>query len=130
MIWEGSSGVVVKGFKNHKPNRLVVLKCINKDILLNQEKDPELRALKNRLHLTEVTLMMNCDNPNILKCLDLLENEKYRVVVLEYCDGGSLYDLIKRESKLPEEKAIGILAQILFGFAVKYRLLRLFIRRR
>jgi len=42
----------------------------------------------------EVTIMKNCDHPNIIKVYDLYENVLHFYIVMELCTGGELYERV------------------------------------
>ena len=64
-------------------------------------------------------MMRICNSPNLVKCYDVYENEELKLMMLEYCNGGSLQDYIDRKTRLSEKEAILIFKQILNGIAVE-----------
>ena len=63
--------------------------------------------------------MRRCDNDHIIKCEGVFENGMYKILVLEFCEGGDLFNEISREGRFHEKKAVEVLEQLLFGFAVR-----------
>ena len=59
----------------------------------------------------EAETLRKLDHPNIVKFLDTFEYESQYVIVMEYLVGGSLHDLIKKES-IPVEHARGITLEL------------------
>ena len=54
----------------------------------------------------EIEVLKMCQHPNIIKMLDVFENLDFFYIVLEYLEGGDLFDYLKkREFKTPELKA-------------------------
>jgi len=47
--------------------------------------------------------------PYINKIYDCIETDAYFFIVLEFCEGGTLLDVLSKKKKLPEEEAIFIL---------------------
>lgn len=63
-------------------------------------------------------MMRICNSPNLVKCYDVYENEELKLMMVEYCNGGSLQDYIDRKGRISEKEAILIFKQILNGIAV------------
>src|SRR6476660_5842200 len=59
----------------------------------------------------EAETLRKLDHPNIVKFLDTFEREGQYVIVMEYLAGGSLHDLLKKES-MPVELARAITLEI------------------
>ena len=59
--------------------------------------------------LLEAEILMNICHINIVSCLDLYQNTDYIHIVMEYCQGKTLFDLVEHHSRIPEN-----LARILF----------------
>lgn len=74
-------------------------------------------------------MMRICNSPNLVKCYDVYENEELKLMMLEYCNGGSLQDYIDRKGRITEKEAILIFKQILNGIAVNVDLVRNCIQR-
>ena len=66
----------------------------------------------------EITLMQECQNPFIVKYYETHEDNDHIFIRMEYCDNGSLFDLILRKGPLPEH--IGLVLFTELCFAVKY----------
>lgn len=59
-----------------------------------------------------------CDSPHVIKCYDIVENNKYKIFVLEYCNRGTLHDELKKKKAYPVNDALAILKQIILGLSV------------
>lgn len=59
--------------------------------------------------LLEAEILMKICHINIVSCLDLYQNTDYIHIVMEYCQGKTLFDLVEQKSRIPEN-----LARILF----------------
>lgn len=46
--------------------------------------------------------MTACNSPNLVKCLDVYENADLKIIVTEYCNGGTLFDFIEQKKRVPE----------------------------
>jgi len=57
-----------------------------------------------------------CQHQNIIKLIDLFENNESYFIVLEYLPGKDLFDYIaKRKFQLPEERVKHLILQIIQG---------------
>lgn len=68
--------------------------------------------------------MARLDSPHIAKCFDIYQNNDLKIIVMEYCGQGTLYDAVFRKGKISEEEAVGYLKQMIMGLAVKKLLFR------
>src|SRR5689334_14037128 len=60
-----------------------------------------------------------CQHPNIIKLVDLFENQDYFYIILEYMQGKDLYDyLLKRNFRITEVRAKELDLQL--GESIKY----------
>ena len=74
----------------------IAIKVINKT-----KMDPEdLESLKN-----EVKIMQQVDHPNIVKLIDVFEDEGHWCLVMEYMEGGELFDQILQKERFSEAEA-------------------------
>lgn len=46
--------------------------------------------------------MQKCNSENLIKCYDVYENKSLKIMVIEYCNGGTLDDEIKSKGRIPE----------------------------
>lgn len=49
--------------------------------------------------LDEIAILKRLDHPNIIKYYETYENSKYMYIVMEYCPGGELFDVIAKKAK-------------------------------
>jgi len=54
----------------------------------------DIEQLKN-----EINILRSLDHPNIVKYYETFENHKYMYIVMEYCAGGELFDVIAKKAK-------------------------------
>ena len=61
----------------------------------------------------EVIFLRKLDSPNIVKYYETYEDDKYVYIVMEYCSGGELFDLIaqklEKSKKFKEKEAAEIM---------------------
>ena len=74
--------------------------------------DYKSKFVKEAIKLSEL------NHPNIIKVLDLFEENNTSYYVMEYCSGGSLDNKIKRENGLNEKESVRYAMQT--GMALKY----------
>lgn len=60
-----------------------------------------------------MNILRNLDHPNIVKLYELFEDSKNYYLVTEYCNGGELFDRIKRLNFFTEKQAADLMKQIL-----------------
>jgi calcium-dependent protein kinase len=63
--------------------------------------------------LKEVNILKKLDHPNIVKLYEYFIEENFILIVMEYVQGGELFDRLAQEHKLSEYTAAGIFKQIL-----------------
>jgi len=70
-------------------NFKVAIKAITKKKIIT-----ELKAI-----LDEIAIIKELDHPNIVKYYETYQNDEFLYIVMEYCPGGDLFDLITKNSK-------------------------------
>ena len=73
--------------------RLIRLKSASKELRALKIVQKSMVHDKIRLQ-REVTVQKNCDHPGIVKIFDVFESETSVYIVLEYMQGGELYDVL------------------------------------
>lgn len=71
----------------------------------------KIRAINN--FKRELTLMKQLDHPHILKLYEIIEDSQNVHIVMEYCDGGDLFDRISKAGSLTEVQAAATMKQLL-----------------
>ncbi|CAH8448191.1 unnamed protein product [Schistosoma haematobium] len=74
----------------------VAIKIFNKTVMDNTL----LKRLKR-----EITIMKVTNHPNIVKLLEIIENEDVLCLVMEYASGGEIFDYLVANGKMCEKKA-------------------------
>ncbi len=102
LIGKGSYGSVFKAF-HHETGLQVAMKKI--------PIDSDLIDI-----VREISIMKQCDNKNIVKYYGSYFKDSYLYIVMEYCGGGSVSDIMKiLGCPLSEDKIKVILADVLRG---------------
>jgi serine/threonine protein kinase len=103
----GATGKVKLGF--HKETGFkVAVKIINKEFLASR---PSMRKKVER----EIVVMKIIDHPNVLKLYDVYETSKYLFLILEYVEGGELFDYLVSKGSLEPAEALHFFQQIIRG---------------
>lgn len=100
LIGQGGIGQVFLG-QDQQTGQLVAVKALQPRIV---QDEPRLLERFRR----EGQALKELDHPNIVKMLAVLEEDGHHYLVMEYVGGGSLYDLLVREGKLPLEVALRV----------------------
>ena len=87
----------VKLGENIKTKQKVAIKILNKEKIKAKE---DLIRIKR-----EIKILSMMDHPNIIKTYKITENEKNYYIIMEYCDGGELFNYIVEKEKLEEDEA-------------------------
>lgn len=62
---------------------------------------------------TEIEIMKICQHPNIIHFIDSYENANFIYIFMEYCDGGTLFNFLKKRNFiLKEELAMNLVYKI------------------
>ncbi|KAH3674324.1 hypothetical protein WICMUC_003396 [Wickerhamomyces mucosus] len=65
----------------------------------------------------EIIIMKLLNHPNVLRLYDVWETSKYLYLILEYVEGGELFDLLVERGPLDEYEAIKYFRQIIMGIS-------------
>ena len=83
IIGEGASATVYTGV-DVKTNQIVAVKSIKNETLKNEKGRENLKR--------EVEILRKMDHENIVKILNYKQTKQNNYIILEYCNGGTLYD--------------------------------------
>jgi serine/threonine protein kinase len=62
--------------------------------------------------IKEAKILARFNHPNIVQCIDVGSSDGVYYMAMEYCDGPTVLDLIRRGGRLSEERAANIILQI------------------
>ncbi|GMH45985.1 hypothetical protein BSKO_13949 [Bryopsis sp. KO-2023] len=103
-LGSGSFGIVWKG-RRKVDDLLYAIKQLRMTTMSRQEKDDCFR---------EVTVLASLDHPNVTKYYDSFVHEESLYIVMEYAEGGTLQDLIKKQDgPVPEDMIWKVFMQVL-----------------
>ncbi|XP_062111408.1 serine/threonine-protein kinase 1 [Humulus lupulus] len=106
-LGKGSYGAVYKA-RDLKTSELVAIKVIS--LSEGEEGYEEIRG--------EIEMLQQCSHPNVVRYLGSYQGEEYLWIVMEYCGGGSVADLMNvTEESLEEPQIAYICREALKGLA-------------
>ncbi|KAL3232702.1 putative serine/threonine-protein kinase HSL1 [Nakaseomyces bracarensis] len=130
-LGKGSSGRV-RLAKNVETGQLAAIKIVpKKNYLRKNNKNDKNNANANDIKNThtkgsslnpygierEIVIMKLISHPNVMGLLEVWENKSELYLVLEYVDGGELFDYLVARGKLSEPEAVHYFKQIIQGVA-------------
>ncbi len=102
LVGQGQFGRVYCA-SHRKTGRLVALKELNRD------------RFSTRSFLRELRFLLSLQHPNIVTCQALEHTATGRCLVMDYCEGGTLRDLLRDDMQLHPLQGLNLIAQILAG---------------
>lgn len=113
-IGHGGTGIVYRGHDRHT-TRTVAIKTLRTDAA---DWQPDALERFRR----EAELLRQLNHPNIIQVVATLEQDAQTYIVMEYADGGSLNDLLRREHPLPIGQVLSIALDIADALTRVHRL--------
>ncbi|KAG0681158.1 hypothetical protein C6P40_004913 [Pichia californica] len=120
-LGKGATGRVFLA-TNVDNNQKAAVKIVSKASLTNDqskdsdEQDCDSAGLSYGIE-REIIIMKLLNHKNVLRLYDVWETEKALYLVLEYVEGGELFDLLVDSGPLPENTAVDFFKQIILGAA-------------
>ncbi|KAH7925073.1 Pkinase-domain-containing protein [Leucogyrophana mollusca] len=117
-VGKGASGRV-RIAKHRHTGQLAAVKILPLQPIMNSRASlatQQAKSEKQRLGIDREIIMMKLMNhPNILRIYDVFEGEKELYLVLEYVEGGELFDFLVNRGRLPPLEALAYFKQIVYG---------------
>ena len=110
-LGKGSSGRV-RLAKNMETGKLSAIKIVPKKFV----KSNQAKQLPYGIE-REIIIMKLISHPNVMGLYEVWENKSELYLVLEYVEGGELFDYLVSKGKLPESEAVHYFKQIVQGVA-------------
>lgn len=86
--------------------KLGVHKKTGKKVAIKVMKKKQMTLQDIELQKREIEILKICQHPNIIRLLDVFENQDYIYIVMEYLKGGDLFNYLeKRDFTITESKA-------------------------
>ncbi|KAJ2449211.1 Protein kinase of the Mitotic Exit Network [Coemansia sp. RSA 2424] len=108
IIGKGAAGSVYRGL-NLRTGGVVAIKQIRKEGFSSYD---EIEAARK-----EIDVLRDLNHRNIVKYIGYEQTEQELDIILEYCEGGSLQNILRKFSKFPENLVGVYVAQILDGLS-------------
>ncbi len=103
----GSGSFATVHLVEHKTTKVVrAMKAIKKGAGFDNDEDNELEIIN------EINILMKLDHPNIVKIFEFYNSPTHYYLITEYCEGGSLFDLINKNKAFTEIQASYIMHQL------------------
>ncbi|KAI9458686.1 kinase-like domain-containing protein [Lactarius psammicola] len=117
-VGKGASGHV-KIARHRRTGQLAAIKILPLDFVFGSRTSLNTRQAKvdkQRLGIDREIIMMKLMNhPNIMRIYDVYEGDKELYLILEYVEGGELFDFLVNRGKLPPLDALAYFKQIIYG---------------
>jgi len=75
----------------------------------------ELSEMDRARFLREMEIAMNMQNNALIRCVDCGDEDGQLFIVMDYCNGGNLHELLKRSGKLTARRAVRLMDRLLAG---------------
>ncbi|KAJ7252710.1 kinase-like domain-containing protein [Mycena haematopus] len=114
-IGTGSSGRV-RVARNSKTGQYAAIKIVSKTVLDSTRSLNHLADDTEHSQLSlerEIVVMKLIDHPNIMRLYDVWETSTELYLILEYVQGGELFEHLCKKGRLPTEEALGYFQQII-----------------
>ncbi|KAJ1806537.1 Protein kinase of the Mitotic Exit Network, partial [Coemansia sp. RSA 2598] len=108
IIGKGAAGSVYRGI-NLRTGGVVAIKQIRKEGFSSYD---EIEAARK-----EIDMLRDLHHPNIVKYIGYEQTDDELDIILEYCEGGSLQNILRKFNKFPENLVGVYVAQILDGLS-------------
>lgn len=108
-LGRGSSGRV-RLAKHNVTGQLAAVKIVPKELVSSSNANNNNYGIER-----EVIIMKLIQHPNVMALYDVWENKGELYLVLEYIEGGELFDYLLRKGRLDEKEAIHYFRQIING---------------
>ena len=111
VLGEGGFGITYKG-RNRQNNSIIAIKELwaekgarqNNTLLWPNSITPKEKQLQINKFKLEASKQQKCQHPNIAKVHDWFEENNTAYIVMEFISGKSLYDILKKEGALAENR--------------------------
>ncbi|KAF8840829.1 Pkinase-domain-containing protein [Paxillus ammoniavirescens] len=112
-IGKGSSGGV-RIARHSKTGQYAAVKIVSKHVLMNSVNKLVDSAEHMLLSIErEIVIMKLIDHPNIMRLYDVWETSTDLYLILEYVEGGELFDYLCNKGRLATSEALGYFQQII-----------------
>ncbi|TDL22850.1 Pkinase-domain-containing protein [Rickenella mellea] len=119
-VGKGASGRV-KVARHSVTGQLAAVKILPLEALLSSRLSLRTKNAKAQKHRNsidkEIIMMKLMDHPNIIRIYDVFEGDKELFLILEYVEGGELFDFLVNHGRLDPVKGLCYFKQIIYGLS-------------
>ena len=112
-IGAGQYGKVYRA-KNTKTNETVAVKAVPLDKFKEVPKLEEFTA-------NEIKTLNRIKNPNVIRFIEMLKTANNMYLVYEFCEGGTLEDLLQKKHHFSEVESLKVFQQLINAFKSIYK---------
>ncbi|KZS94451.1 Pkinase-domain-containing protein, partial [Sistotremastrum niveocremeum HHB9708] len=124
-IGKGSSEGRVKIARHTKTGQYAAVKIVSKASILSSRVsisgDPKRIEQAQLAMEREIVIMKLIDHPNVLQLYDVWESSSELFLILEYLEGGELFEHLASHGRLPVKEALHYFQQIIFAMNYCHR---------
>lgn len=95
--------------------KLATNKRTGQKVAVKEAKKENFKTEHNAELIREFELLKSLDHPNIVRAIHMYEEEKHYFFVLEYMEGGELFDRIVEKKRYSEKEARDAFQSIVYG---------------
>ena len=95
VLGQGNFGTARLAHKIGKPQKKFAIKSLNR-----KKVEADLALLQQ-----ELNILLSVDHPNIVKFYEAFLDHRYVHLVMEYCNGGELYERLLQKERFIEQEA-------------------------
>lgn len=106
-LGEGAMGIVYKGF-DPDIERRVAIKVLHPDLVRKKNAEEFMQRFKR-----EAQSAARCTHPNVVTVLEYGQDGEMPYIVMEFVEGASLQEILKRRRPLSLQKTLSIISQLL-----------------
>jgi len=93
--------------------KLATHKKTGEQVAIKTIKKKDMKPIEIELQRKEIDVLKMCQHPNIVRMIDVFENSDYFFIVLEYLEGGDMFDyLARRDFNITESRARELAHQV------------------
>lgn len=119
-VGKGASGRV-KIARHSLTGQLAAVKILPLEVVISSRVSLRTKENKSERHRNgidkEIIMMKLMDHPNIIRIYDVFEGEKELFLVLEYVEGGELFDYLVNNGRMEPMKGLAYFKQIIYGLS-------------